>query len=135
MRRRGSGARVVARPDPGSPSRSSPQPTAPDPTGPAAPRRPGPRRAARPIDGRAANVAGHEPVGGQPRRSAEMTDAGTTIDAVADTTRQVREHLSSFDDVTLNDDASATLCWGSARVDITVEVFDQDQSIVRVQST
>jgi hypothetical protein len=64
-----------------------------------------------------------------------MTDAGTTIDAVAETIAQVREHLSTFDDVTLNDDGSATLCWGSARVDITVEVFDQDQSVVSVQAT
>lgn len=64
-----------------------------------------------------------------------MTDAGTTIEAVADTIAQVREHLSTFDDVTLNDDGSATLLWGSARVDVTVEVFDEDQSVVQVKAT
>lgn len=61
-----------------------------------------------------------------------MTDGSTTVDTVAETIEQVREHLSSFDDVTLNADGSATLLWGSARVDVTVEVFDQDQSVVRV---
>jgi hypothetical protein len=64
-----------------------------------------------------------------------MTDASTTIEAVADTIAQVRDHLSSFDDVTVNDDGSATLLWGSARVDVTVGVFDQDQSVVQVKST
>jgi len=64
-----------------------------------------------------------------------MTDASTTIGAVAETTAQVRDHLSSFDDVTVNDDGSATLLWGSARVDITVEVFDEDQSVVQVKAT
>jgi|GEM_PF-4589225 len=64
-----------------------------------------------------------------------MTDPSTTIEAVADTTAQVRDHLSSFDDVTVNDDGSATLLWGSARVDITVEVFDEDQSVVQVKAT
>jgi len=61
-----------------------------------------------------------------------MTDDGTTIEAVAETAAQVREHLSSFEDVTINEDGSGTLLWGSARVDVAVEVFDQDQSIVRV---
>src|SRR4051812_43503958 len=61
-----------------------------------------------------------------------MTDASTTVGTVAETIEQVREHLSSFDDVTLNADGSATLLWGSARVDVNVEVFDQDQSVVRV---
>jgi len=64
-----------------------------------------------------------------------MTDPSTTIEAVADTSAQVRDHLSSFDDVTVNDDGSATLLWGSARVDITVEVFDEDQSVVQVKAT
>lgn len=64
-----------------------------------------------------------------------MTDPSTTIEAVADTTAQVRDHLSSFDDVTVNEDGSATLLWGSARVDITVEVFDEDQSVVQVKAT
>ena len=64
-----------------------------------------------------------------------MTDAGTTIQAVADTIAEVREHLSTFDDVTVNDDGSATLLWGSARVDVTVEVFDEDQSVVQVAAT
>src|SRR5690348_10840502 len=63
-----------------------------------------------------------------------MTEPSTTIEAVADTTAQVREHLSSFEDVTLDDDGSATLLWGSARVDVSVEVFDQDQSVVRVNA-
>jgi hypothetical protein len=61
-----------------------------------------------------------------------MTDASTTIEAVAETAAQVREHLSSFEDVTINDDGSGTLLWGSARVDVAVEVFDEDQSVVRV---
>jgi hypothetical protein len=64
-----------------------------------------------------------------------MTEPSTTIEAVAETIAQVREHLSSFDDVTVNDDGSATLLWGSARVDVTVEVFDQDQSVVQVKAT
>jgi hypothetical protein len=64
-----------------------------------------------------------------------MTDPSTTIEAVSETIAQVREHLSSFDDVTVNDDGSATLLWGSARVDVTVEVFDQDQSVVQVAAT
>jgi hypothetical protein len=61
-----------------------------------------------------------------------MTDASTTIEAVAETIAQVREHLSTFDDCTVNDDGSVTLLWGSARVDVTVEVFDEDQSVVQV---
>lgn len=64
-----------------------------------------------------------------------MTDAGTTIEAVAETTAQVREHLAPFDDVTVNEDGSATLLWGSARVDVTVGVFDEDQSVVQVRAT
>lgn len=61
-----------------------------------------------------------------------MTDPSTTIEAVAETAAKVREHLSSFDDVTINEDGSGTLLWGSARVDVAVEVFDEDQSVVRV---
>lgn len=64
-----------------------------------------------------------------------MTDPSTTIEAVAETITQVREYLASFDDVTVNDDGSATLLWGSARVDVTVDVFDEDQSVVQVTST
>lgn len=63
-----------------------------------------------------------------------MTDASTTIEAVAETIAQVREHLSPFDDCTVNDDGSVTLLWGSARVDVTVEVFDEDQSVVQVKA-
>ena len=63
-----------------------------------------------------------------------MTDASTTIEAVTETAAQVREHLSSFEDVTINEDGSGTLLWGSARVDVAVEVFDEDQSIVRVHA-
>jgi hypothetical protein len=62
-----------------------------------------------------------------------MTDASTTIEAVAETIAQVRDQLSSFDDVTVNDDGSATLLWGSARVDVTVDVFDQDQDLGAVR--
>lgn len=64
-----------------------------------------------------------------------MTDPSTTIDAIADTTALVRDHLSSFDDVTANDDGSCTLLWGSARVDVTIEVFDEDQSVIQVKAT
>lgn len=63
-----------------------------------------------------------------------MTEPSTTIDAVDETAVEVREHLATFDDVTVNDDGSATLLWGSARVDITVEVFDEDQSMVSVRA-
>ncbi len=63
-----------------------------------------------------------------------MTEPSTTIDAVAETALEVREHLGTFDDVTVNEDGSATLLWGSARVDITVDVFDEDQSMVSVRA-
>lgn len=63
-----------------------------------------------------------------------MTDPSTTIEAVAQTTAQVREHLSTFEDCTVNDDGSVALLWGSARVDVTVEVFDEDQSVVQVRA-
>src|SRR5689334_28547 len=63
-----------------------------------------------------------------------MTDGSTTIDAVVETAAEVRDHLATFDDVTINDDGSATLEYGSARVDVTVEVFDEDQAMVAVTS-
>jgi hypothetical protein len=61
-----------------------------------------------------------------------MSDASTTIDAVADATGKVREFLSSFEDVEFAEDGSCSLQYGSARVYITVGVFDEDQAIVRV---
>lgn len=63
-----------------------------------------------------------------------MSDASTMIDAVADATAKVREFLSPFEDVEFDDDDGCSLRYGSARVDITVGVFDEDQAIVRVKA-
>jgi len=54
--------------------------------------------------------------------------------AVADVQAQVREFLSTFDDVTKNDDGTCTLSYGSAEVTVTVSVFDEDQAVVKVRA-
>jgi hypothetical protein len=65
-----------------------------------------------------------------------MSDPSTTTDettdAVADTTAKVHEYLAPFDDVDQDADGNASLQYGSARVRITVETFDQDQAVVKV---
>jgi len=65
-----------------------------------------------------------------------MSDTSTTTDettdAVADTNRKVHEYLASFDEVDMDDDGAASLQYGSARVFITVETFDEDQAVVKV---
>jgi hypothetical protein len=68
-----------------------------------------------------------------------MSDASTTTDetpdALAETTRKVNEYLSSFDDVEQDDEGNASVPWGSARVFITVETFDQDEAVVKACAT
>jgi hypothetical protein len=63
-----------------------------------------------------------------------MTDASAIDDAVADTVAKVRDFLAPFDDVTLHDDGTCSLHYGSAQVIITVGIFDEDQAIVRVRA-
>ena len=63
-----------------------------------------------------------------------MSDASATIDAVETTAERVREYLRSFDDFEVDDDGNCSLQYGSARVEITVGVFDEDQSVVKVRS-
>ena len=65
-----------------------------------------------------------------------MSDPSTTTDehpdAVASTTEKVHEFLSSFDDVDQDADGTTSLQYGSARVFITVDTFDEDQAVVKV---
>jgi hypothetical protein len=63
-----------------------------------------------------------------------MTDSNTTVDAVAETLGRVREMLSPFEDVTVHDDGTCSLRYGSALVQATVGVFDEDQAVVHVQA-
>lgn len=62
-----------------------------------------------------------------------MSDIAS-VDAVADTTAKLSEYLSSFDDVDFHDDGTCSLQYGSARVFVTVGVFDEDQAIVNVKA-
>lgn len=72
-----------------------------------------------------------------------MSDPSTTTDeiaeevpdAVAETTAKVHEFVSSFDDVDQDENGNASLQYGSARVVITVETFDEDQAVVKVCAT
>jgi len=63
-----------------------------------------------------------------------MTDTTTSTDSVSETTANVIEFLSPFDDVDVLEDRSCSLQWGSARVFVTVGVFDEDQAVVRVRA-
>jgi hypothetical protein len=63
-----------------------------------------------------------------------MSDVSTDVDAVASTANKVREMLSSFDDVELHDDGTCSLTYGSAQVVVSVNVFDQDQAVVKVRA-
>ncbi len=63
-----------------------------------------------------------------------MSDASTAVDAVADTEAKVREFLEPFDDVEVLDDGGVCLRYGSAQVVVTVGVFDEDQTVVKVRA-
>jgi len=56
------------------------------------------------------------------------------VTAVADVQAQVREFLATFDDVTKHEDGSCSLSYGSAEVTVTVDVFDEDQAVVKVRA-
>lgn len=56
------------------------------------------------------------------------------IAAVEETRTKVHDHLEPFEDVTFADDGSCTLVYGSAMVTVTVEVFDEDQAVVKVSA-
>lgn len=57
-----------------------------------------------------------------------------TIEAVSQTRAKVQEHLSQFDDVDIDAEGNCSLRYGSARVDVTVGVFDEDSSVVFVKA-
>jgi hypothetical protein len=63
-----------------------------------------------------------------------MSDVSTDVDAVAETALKVRQMLSSFDDVDLNDDGTCCLTYGSAQVVVSVTVFDEDQAVVKCRA-
>ena len=53
---------------------------------------------------------------------------------VTEARSRMHEFLSSFKDVSHHDDGTASLQYGSARVVVSVEVFDEDQAVVKVRS-
>jgi hypothetical protein len=55
-------------------------------------------------------------------------------DAVGETVAKVREYLFPFDHVEIDADGTASLTYGSARVVVSVSVFDEDQSLVQVSA-
>jgi len=63
-----------------------------------------------------------------------MSDVSTDVDAVAETALKVRQMLSSFDDVDKHDDGTCSLRYGSAQVVVSVNVFDEDQAVVKVRA-
>jgi hypothetical protein len=63
-----------------------------------------------------------------------MSDSITTVDAVADTIGKVREMLSPFEDVTVHEDGTCSLRYGSALVQASVGVFDEDQAVIHVRA-
>ncbi len=66
--------------------------------------------------------------------TSQTTESSEAADSIADTEAKVREFLSSFEDVDVHDDGSCSLQYGSARVFVTVGVFDEDQSVVKVKA-
>lgn len=55
--------------------------------------------------------------------------------AVVEETRvKVRDFLEPFEDVNFADDGSCSLVYGSAQVTVTVDVFDEDQAVVKVSA-
>jgi hypothetical protein len=63
-----------------------------------------------------------------------MSDPSTTVDAVPETIAKVREMLSPFEDVTVHEDGTCSLCYGSALVQVGVGVFDEDQAVIHVRA-
>lgn len=63
-----------------------------------------------------------------------MSDPSTITDAMADTAAKVSDVASTFEGVEVYDDGSCSLKWGSTRVFLTVNVFDEDSSVVRVRA-
>jgi len=64
-----------------------------------------------------------------------MSDATPTTDendALTAARAKVFEYVSSFDEVDMEEDGTASLQYGSARVYITVDTFDEDEAVVKV---
>ena len=63
-----------------------------------------------------------------------MAEEGPSTPAVEETRRKVEEYLANaFDDVTVDDDKWC-ITYGSAKVQIDVGIFDEDGSVVHVES-